>query len=140
MVVVGYSGGGQVAIGAAWFLGLAGIDVSVISIGGMLSADPGIDRVHRLWHFYGSKDVLERVVDMAFPGRWPTAPLSSWNRAVREGRIIREEIGPMRHSRDRDYFDAEAVAPDGRTHAEITTAAMVGALRQVVARMDAEVG
>ncbi len=137
VVIVGYSGGGQVAIGASWFLGMAGMDVSVISIGGMLSDDPGLDRIGHLWHFYGSKDSLESVGGVLFPGRWPTAPFSSWNRAVREGRISRQEIGPMRHNGKQDYFDDKAVASDGQTYAELTTAAMVGALHQVVAKMDA---
>lgn len=132
VVLVGYSGGGQIAIGAAWFLGMAGFEVYTISIGGMLSDDPGLDRIRHLWHFYGSKDAMADSGRYLFPGRWATAPLSTWNRAVRDGRVTTEEIGPMRHNGASDYFDAKAVVPAGQTHAELTVAAMVRAIGQVI--------
>lgn len=138
VLIVGYSGGGQIAIGSAWYLGLAGFDVSVVSIGGMLSDDPGLDRVDHLWHVYGSKDGLADSGRYLFPGRWPTAPLSSWNKALREGRATVEEIGPMRHNGVRDYFDAKAVDSQGRTHAELTTQALIDAARSVAARSGIE--
>lgn len=103
--LIGYSGGGQIALGAAWHLGLAGVDVSVISLGGMLSDDPGLDQVTHLWHLYGSNDRLQRLGRWLFPGRWPTAALSSWNKAKASGRITQVELPGMAHDGRGDYFD-----------------------------------
>ena len=133
VVIVGYSGGGQVALGASWYLGMAGIDVSVVTLGGMLSDDPGLDRVRQLWHLYGSKDSLQAMGHVLFPGRWRAARLSSWNRALDEGRIHQVDIGPMTHDGRADYFDARTEHPNGGTHADATVAAILTALESITA-------
>lgn len=79
--LVGWSGGGQVSIGAAWYLGAVGIPVDVVSLGGMLSDDPGLDRVKHLWHLHGTRDGWERMGRVIFAGRWPSAPFSPWTTA-----------------------------------------------------------
>lgn len=125
--LLGYSGGGQIAIGAAWHLGVAGIDVSVISIGGMLSDDPGLDHVTHLTHLHGSKDRLQGLGTWLFPGRWPTAPLSSWHKAERAGRITMVELPGVVHDGPGDYFDPTP-RDDGTNNAELTAAAIAEAV------------
>ncbi|MFT3886820.1 MAG: hypothetical protein QM713_01465 [Arachnia sp.] len=127
--LVGFSGGAQMALGAGWFLGGIGVPVSLISIGGVFGDDPGLDHMGHVWHLVGSRDRMNRLGDVVFPGRWPTAPLSTWGRAKREGRVTRRVIGPMQHDGARAYFGRRAIAPDGRTHAEITRDAVVAILR-----------
>lgn len=126
VVLVGYSGGGQMSLGAAWFLAGAGVPVSVISIGGVFGDDPGLDRIDHLWHLTGSADRVHLIGPAAFPGRWPTAPLSPWGRAVREGRVTNMTIGAMRHDGAQAYFGRRAIAEDGRTYAEVTRDAVAG--------------
>lgn len=128
VTLIGFSGGGQMSLGAAWFLSGRGIPTSVISLGGIFSDDPGLDRVTHLWQLKGDRDRLQRLGAIAFPGRWPTAPLSTWGRARREGRVTTRTIGPMQHDGERGYFGRRAMGPDGRSHADMTRDAVVDIL------------
>lgn len=134
VVILGYSGGGQVAIGAAWYLGAVGLDVSVISLAGVLNSDPGIARLSRLWHFYGRKDGTRPLGPVIFPGRWPVSRTSRWNQAKREGRITAACLGPMKHAEGRDYFDAQAVDEQGVSFRTLTIRAVSRAISETVER------
>ena len=68
--------------------------------------------------------------DVVVPGRWPTAPLSTWGRAKREGRVTKRVIGPMQHDGAKAYFGRRSFGPDGRNYAEITRDAVVEILRE----------
>lgn len=120
VTMVGFSGGVQMALGAGLFLSGLGVPVSVISVGGIFGDDPGLDRVSHLWHLRGGKDRIQHLGAVAFPGRWPTAPLSPWGRARREGRVTTTVIGPMKHDGARGYFGRRAFGADGRNHADLT--------------------
>ncbi len=128
VTLIGWSGGGQIAIGAAAYLGMGKIPVRVISIGGMLSDDPGLSRVDHLWHLRGSKDVLEKLGGVLFPGRWPRAAFSTWRQGISDGRIEVIELGPMHHNGKRHYFDPHTVADDGRSYLQVTTDAVIACL------------
>ena len=132
VTLIGYSGGAQISVGTAWYLGSIGLRVNVIGIGGVFGDDPGLDHTGMLWQLTGTRDNLWRYGGWLFPGRWPTASLSSWNRMTREGRYEHLVLGPMTHDGRSDYFDFRARADDGRTHQEITT----DALEDLLARMD----
>lgn len=127
VAVIGYSGGGQIALGASWYLAARGVPVSVISIGGVLSSDPALDRVQHVWHLYGDRDRMQLLGPLLFPGRWPTSQLSAWRAAVRAGRVTTRRIGPMRHMGGRDYFDRHH-EEDGVSYRELTVGALVEAL------------
>lgn len=129
VTIIGYSGGAQIATGAAWYLGARGVNVSIISVGGVFADDPGLEHVKAFRHLYGSNDTLQHLGAALFPGRWRTAPLSAYGRAVREGRLTKQCIGPMTHDGKRSYFDARAIADDGRTYSEITRDAIIETLR-----------
>ncbi len=128
ITLLGFSGGAQMAVGAAWFLDKLGIPVDVISLGGIFGDDPGLDRVRRLTHLTGEADRAHWLGVIAFPGRWPTAPLSYYGRAKRQGRIVRRSIGPITHGGERGYLARRAHVPDGRSHAEVTLDAVVQAI------------
>ena len=128
VTLVGWSGGGQVALGAAWFLGGAGIPVDVVSLGGMLSNDPGLDRVEHLWHLHGTRDGWERMGRVIFTGRWPRYPFSHWNQAKKDGRLTEIPIGPFTHAVSGHYFDPEATAPDGRSYLQVSLDGIVAVL------------
>src|SRR5829696_2516035 len=71
LTLVGWSGGGQVAIGAATFLApRLAAPLRVISLGGVLSDDPGLSSVEHLYHLYGSKDQVQALGGVLYAGRW----------------------------------------------------------------------
>lgn len=124
VVLIGYSGGAQMALGAGWFLHALGVPISVLSVGGVFADDPGLDRVDHLWHVRGSGDHIDHLGTIAFPGRWPTAPVSPWGRAKRDGRVSVRTIGPMGHDGAKGYFGRRAVDAQGRSHFDLTREAV----------------
>lgn len=131
LAIVGFSGGGQMALGAGWFLSGLGVPVSVVSIGGIFSDDPGLDRIQHMWHLTGRRDHLQHLGAVVFPGRWPTAPLSPWGRARHEGRVTMRTIGGMQHDGAKGYFGRRAFDADGRSHAEVTGEAVAAIVRGI---------
>ncbi len=117
VTLLGFSGGGQVAVGTAYYLkALLAAPIRVISVGGVICSDPGLERIERLWHLYGSKDSVQALGARIFPGRWPRFPNSEWNRAIAEGRISLVEIGPYNHNVKEHYFDQESRLPSGASY------------------------
>jgi hypothetical protein len=124
VTLIGWSGGAQISLGASWYLGLAELPLKVISLGGMMSDDYGLDKIQRLTHLRGTEDVFEKMGRRIFPGRWPAAVGTPWSRARAEGRIVEIDLGPMAHNGKNHYFDRTVSAPDGRTYLEVTTDAI----------------
>lgn len=119
--LVGYSGGGQIAVGAARYLREAfDAPIHVIGLGGVYTDDPGVAALHRLTDVRGSKDFMPTVGKVLYPGRWPLLRYSPWNRALRAGRIVRVDSGPMTHFGKYDYFGRSATFPDGVSYADRT--------------------
>lgn len=114
---IGYSGGAQMAVGAAWFLNRLGVPVDMIGLGGIFGANPGLQRLEHITLLTGSNDSL-RFLTWAFPGRWPSAPLSNWGRAKSEGRVTERVIGPFDHDGEKGYFGRKPYASDPATAAD----------------------
>jgi hypothetical protein len=129
VVLLGWSGGGQIALGAAWYLHAMGLRVSVLSLGGMLSDDIALARVEHLWHLYGTKDFLQASGKVLFAGRWPISKASPWNEAVRDGTITMVELGPYNHNIKEHYFDYRSKLPDGRSYAGKVVDTIAGILQ-----------
>ena len=120
LVLLGYSGGAQVAVGAAPFLrDLLGTRVHVISLGGVLDSDPGLRVVSAMDHLVGDRDVMERIGRIVYPGRWPIASASAWNAARREGIIRVRTLPGMAHNTPGGYMDAAAAA-SGQPNPDVT--------------------
>lgn len=128
VTVIGWSGGGQIALGACWYLAEAKIPINVISLGGMLSDDIGLDRIEHLWHLKGTNDPLQRLGEILFAGRWPSAVNTPWTRAMKEDRITIITLGPMHHNVTAHYFDPTTIAPDGRSYLQVSIDAIVAIL------------
>lgn len=129
VTLIGWSGGGQFAIGASTFLlGMIAAPIRVISIGGVMSADPGLLSIVHLYHFYGDKDPVQNIGAVAFPGRWKSSVASPWNRAMAAGRITLTSLGPFAHNGKGNYFDIESRLPNGQTYAEKTMEAIIGVM------------
>ena len=111
--VIGYSGAGQMAVGAMTYLRewLPG-PLYTISLGGIFGSDPGLLATDHLFHFQGANDHALWLRHLG-PGRWPIFPTSEYNRAKRQGRISYITPGPMGHTGRGSYLDAKTSLPDG---------------------------
>ena len=133
VVLLGWSGGGQIAIGAVTYLAPMTGDVYVISVGGMLSDDIGLHQVKHLWHLYGEKDQLQALGQKLFTGRWRTKPQSPWNRARRARKIDLIALGPFKHNGQGNYFDmATPPSEEARTYGAKT----LDTIEQVLTQAD----
>jgi hypothetical protein len=121
VTLIGYSGGGQIAAGAAPYLKeILDAPLQVVSLGGVISSDPGLLSLDSLYHLYGSRDNVQRLGNVFFPGRWPILPYSPWNRAKERGIIRLVPTGPVDHTGEGGYLDSRSILPDGRSHLEYT--------------------
>jgi hypothetical protein len=129
LVLLGYSGGAQVAVSAAPFLKqMLGVAVHVVSIGGVLDSDPGLRVVERMDHIVGDRDVMERVGRIVYPGRWPIARASAWNAARASGIVNVHGLPGMAHNTPGGYMDPAAHTSDGVLNPELTCSTIVTAL------------
>jgi hypothetical protein len=131
VTLLGSSGGGQMSLGAAYYLRpLLRAPIFVISLGGVMGNDKGIERVERLWHLYGTEDPVQALGAKAFPGRWPMFKNSAWNRALAAGRITMVSLGPFHHNLKQHYYDNEARLPSGDTYLEHSVNTICRVLRE----------
>jgi len=129
VVLLGYSGGGQVSIGTAPYLAeLLRAPILVISIGGVMASDPGVLSLEHLYHLHGAKDVVQRL-GLCFVGRWPIVKGSAWNQARAEHRITFIGMGPVAHNGPDGYFASERL-PDGPSHLDQTVQMVVDLVRR----------
>jgi carboxylesterase len=121
VTLIGFSGGAQICLSASTFVRvLLRAPVQIVSLGGILGDDPAIRDVHRLFLLSGGRDWIERRMALLFPGRWRWLRHSSWNRALRQGKIQQIQLGPMRHNDPGGYFDEKCMLPNGKSHQQTT--------------------
>ena len=127
ITLIGFSGGGQMAVAAAPFLQRAlNAPIDVISLGGVISGNVNILKLEHLYHLSGDKDVVERIGPVMFPRRWTLFFLSYWNRAKRMGKVSLISLGPVGHQVPGGIMDPEQRLPDGRTHLQQTIDWIIG--------------
>jgi pimeloyl-ACP methyl ester carboxylesterase len=125
VVLIGYSGGAQVALGSAVYLNrMLGAPVLIVSVGGVMSSEPGCLQVEHLYHLWGARDPIQVIGDLAFVGRWPVAVKSAWNRARHLGKITRIAMGPVAHNGASGYF-GPLPGGDGRPRIDHTLETML---------------
>ncbi|MCB9103697.1 MAG: hypothetical protein H6633_05545 [Anaerolineales bacterium] len=123
VTLMGTSGGGQVSAGVATYLAaMVNAPLRAISLGGVISADPGLLKLDHLYHLYGTKDSTQALGYKVFPGRWnwPFSQNSPWFRAERAGKITMIELGPFTHTGADSPFDQNSKLPDGQRHFDKT--------------------
>jgi hypothetical protein len=134
VTLIGYSGGGQVAVGAAPHLKtMIRAPISVISLGGVISADPGLLTLEHLYHLYGARDNVQRLGSIFFPGRWPFIP-SPWNSARKRGVVELIPMGPADHTGPGGYLDEGSFLPDGRSYLDQTVETITRLIRREARR------
>lgn len=105
LILIGLSGGAQMAAGAASRLAdVFDGPIQLISIGGIIASTPGIDRLARLDHLVGTADRVEPVGAIAFPARWPISVGSEWAEARRSGRLNRISLDGVHHTGANGYL------------------------------------
>ena len=125
VTIIGYSGGAQVAVGAASFLrARLGAPIDVISLGGVIASDPGLGYLRHLHHIVGERDNIQKLGAVMFPERWAVLPMSEWNTARREGRTQIHKLPNMIHAGTRGYFGRPPV--NGVSNAERTLELVAG--------------
>ncbi len=130
VVLIGYSGGGQVAVGATPFVREAlDAPVSVLSLGGVLAADPGLLAAEQVVQIVGERDRVVWLGAILAPGRWPILPYSPWNEARRRGTLRTLTIGPCNHTGNDGYMDDTKHVADGRSYFDVTVDVLAALVR-----------
>jgi len=105
ITIIGYSGGAQVAVGATSFLAARfEAPISVISLGGVIASDPGLQYIKTLHHIVGDGDKIQKLGAIIFPERWAIVRHSNWNIAKHEKRIKQYTLPDMVHAGVFGYF------------------------------------
>ncbi|WP_414562682.1 MULTISPECIES: CAAX protease [unclassified Anabaena] len=130
ITLIGYSGGGQMAVASAPYLRQAlRAPIDVISLGGVMSANNNYLKLEHLYHLMGDQDVVQQLGVLMFPGRWKMIPLSYWNRAKRKGKISILSIGALGHQVPGGYMDAAKFLSNGRSNLQHTVEVIVQILQ-----------
>lgn len=125
VVLVGYSGGGEMAIGTAAMLQkICHVPVQVITVCGVFSGNGDLTSVDHVAMVVGSRDPVAALGRIAYPGRLVLLPLSNWNRWQRTRSLHRYSIDGMSHNGDSgpfsDHYRGKVVAAICR-ELELTT-------------------
>lgn len=118
ITLIGYSGGAQIASGAATYLwkALGKPPIEIVSLGGVISGNNQYLHLRHLYHLVGEKDSTARLGPLLFPGRRSFISWSKWNRALGQGKITIVPMGPVVHNGPNGYLDSSAYLPDGRSY------------------------
>jgi hypothetical protein len=121
IVLIGTSGGAQVALGATTYLDQwLDAQIVVLSIGGVFAGNHGFDAADGVYHLQGRRDWIEDLGSILFPSRWPWTVTSPFNRARWQGRYSAGFSGPHAHDGSEGYFGVKPVNENDTTYVEIT--------------------
>ena len=121
VILIGTSGGAQVALGAATYLDQwLNARITVLSIGGVFAGEEGFQASRSVYHLQGTRDWLEDLGPVMFPSRWPWTVTSSFNQARLRGRYEVYNSGPHTHDGSEGYFGTDIAPTTGITYVELT--------------------
>ena len=107
LVLLGYSGGGEMAMGAADYLRrLCRTPVRIVTFCGVFGGNHRLAGLEGIVTIVGGRDPVAAFGNIAYPGRLPLLMFSSWNRAVSRGAVQRRVIEGMNHNGPRGPFSA----------------------------------
>ncbi|GAA0502109.1 hypothetical protein Ade02nite_37800 [Paractinoplanes deccanensis] len=130
VVLLGYSGGAQLALGAVeglWTRLRA--PLWVIMLGGFHNGANDLTHAEHIDRLTSDADWIERAGARVFPQRWRPVRWSGWNRAVRDGKVDVHGLDPATHVGPLSYISPDAQLPDGRTHLARTAATVIDIVR-----------
>ena len=99
IVLLGYSGGGEMAMGMADVLQvICRCPVQIVTCCGVFSGNQRLSQVAGIAMVVGSRDPVAALGQLLFPGRSPLLPLSNWNKARLAGGVKRQVVAGMGHN------------------------------------------
>jgi hypothetical protein len=105
LVLLGYSGGAEMAMGTADYLRrLCRTPVRIVTFCGVFGGNHRLAGVEGIVTIVGGRDPVAAFGNIAYPGRLPLLVFSSWNRAVSKGAVQRRVIEGMNHNGPRGPF------------------------------------
>jgi predicted Abi (CAAX) family protease len=117
ITLIGYSGGGQISLGAVPYIKrVLAAPIEVISLAGVISGNNEVVQVEHLYHLVGEKDRVARFTPCLFPRRWSIITWSNWNLAKSRGEISFISLGKVKHDSKNGPLDENALLPDGRSY------------------------
>lgn len=132
VTLLGYSGGGEVAVSVAQNLRVSlSAPITIVSLAGVFSADRGLSHVDRMIHIYGSKDFVQQMGAIFFPRRWRVMIWSQFNQLRKEGRVKGVNIGKLTHNGPGSYTDYETLYSDGVTLLDYSAEQIAISIRDV---------
>jgi len=121
LVLLGYSGGGEMALGMADYLRrICRCPVRIMTFCGVFSGNQLLEQVGTITTVVGDRDPVAAFGRIAYPGRSPLLPLSNWNRAVARGQVQRHCIDGLSHNGQNGPFSDR--------HRDAVIAAVIGCL------------
>lgn len=114
VILMGTSGGAQVALGAVPYLSqwLPDTQIAIASIGGVFGGTDGFNAAEHVYHLHGQRDWVDNIGTIIFPSRWVWTVGSPFNQAVRQGRYTTHSTGPHEHDGAEGYFGMEVINKD----------------------------
>lgn len=123
IILVGTSGGVEVALGAAPYL-KERLDtktkVIVVSIGGVFNGKGGFEAIEHFYHLRGRRDPIEDIGGIVFPSRWLWNVSSAYNQARQQGRYTASISGNHTHDGPQGYFGEQTVGGEDKTYIDLT--------------------
>jgi hypothetical protein len=121
VILIGTSGGVQVALGAASYLDQwLNARLIVVSVGGSFDGETGFESVDHVYHLQGSRDWVEDITSIVFASRWPITVASPFNQARQLGRYTVINTGPHAHDGAEGYFGTALVGESQTKYVELT--------------------
>ena len=135
ITLIGYSGGGQISLGAVPYLKkVLAAPIEVISLAGVISGNTEVARLEHLYHLVGEKDRVANLTPYLFPKRWSLLSWSNWNLAKSRGEISFISLGKVGHDSVNGPLDENAILASGYNHLEQTLAVIL----RILTRVDGE--
>ncbi|MGV0027072.1 hypothetical protein [Phormidesmis priestleyi] len=120
LILIGTSGGVQVALGAVPYLNeWLKPQLVVVSAGGAFDGEAGFESAQHVYHLQGERDWVDDIPRIVFASRWPWTIHSPFNQARQQGRFINLDSGNHTHDGSQGYF-GQAIAHDRTTYVDLT--------------------
>ena len=112
LVLIGTSGGVQVALGAVPYLDRwLEARVTVVSLGGAFNGEEGFGIADHVYHLHGERDWVENIGPVIFPSRWRWAVASPFNQARLQGQYTVLSSGNHAHDGEEGYLGLAIAKP-----------------------------
>lgn len=126
LILIGTSGGAQVALAATPYLDqwLPNAQIIVVSVGGVFAGTDGFNAAERVYHLQGRRDWVEDIGSIVFPSRWVWTVGSPFNQARQRGCYTVRVTGPHKHDGPQGYFGVNLLSAKRIRYVDLTVQAV----------------